>query len=126
MAQYLPDQSQYVGKIFARRLDQTAGRVFFVPTDEIDWIEAADYYVKLNARDRIHLLRETMQSLETRLDPYRFFRAHRSAIVNLDRVRELQPYFRRGHVVILKDGTRLKLSRARREKLEALLELGVR
>ena len=67
-----------------------------------------------------------MRSFETRLDPYRFFRAHRSAIVNLDRARELQPYFRRGHVIILKDGTRLKLSPARREQLEALLELGVR
>ncbi len=111
------DQARYATRLLVKH----AGRVFFVPANEVDWIEAADYYVKLHVNDRAHLLRETMQSLETRLDPELFFRVHRSAIVNLDRVRELQPYFRRSHVVILKDGTKLKLSRARREKLEALL-----
>ncbi len=63
-----------------------------------------------------------MNALESRLDPRRFFRVHRSAIVNLDRIRELQPYFRGEHVLILQDGTKLKLSRARREKLEGVLQ----
>lgn len=108
-----------------RLVVKNAGRVSFVPTDEIDWIEAADYYSKLHVSDEVHLLRETMQSLEARLDPNRFFRVHRSAIVNLDRVKELQPYFGRSHVVILRDGTKLKLSRARREKLATLLDQGL-
>ena len=71
--------------------------------------------------EKTHLLRETMGSLEARLEPTRFFRVHRSAIVNLDRVREVQFLFRGEHVIILHDGTRLKLSRSRLEKLEAML-----
>jgi two-component system LytT family response regulator len=105
-----------------RLVVKSAGRVFFLRTDELDWIEAADYYVKLHTGGKTHLLRETMNALEERLDPSKFFRVHRSAIVHLDRIRELQPYFRGEHVLILQDGTKLKLSRARREKLEAVLK----
>jgi two-component system, LytTR family, response regulator len=105
-----------------RLVVKSGGRVFFLRSDEVDWIEAADYYVKLHALGKAHLLRETMNALEARLDPKRFFRVHRSAIVNLDRIRELQPYFRGEHMLILQDGTRLKLSRARREKLESVLQ----
>jgi two-component system LytT family response regulator len=85
-------------------------------------VEAADYYVKLHTGGKTHLLRETMNALEDRLDPRKFFRVHRSAIVNLDRIRELQPFFRGEHVLILQDGTKLKLSRGRREKLEQVLK----
>jgi two-component system LytT family response regulator len=98
-----------------------AGRVFFVRVDEIVWIEAANYYVKLHIAGKVHLLRESMTSLESRLDPARFFRVSRSAIVNLDRVRELQPYSRGSQIVILDDGARVKLSHSRREKLERIL-----
>ena len=105
-----------------RLVVKSGGRVFFLRTDELDWIEAADYYVKLHTGGKTHLLRETMNTLESRLDPRKFFRVHRSAIVHLDRIRELQPYFRGEHVLILQDGTKLKLSRARREKLEAVLK----
>jgi two-component system LytT family response regulator len=105
-----------------RLVVKSSGRVFFLRSDEIDWVEAADYYVKLHASGKTHLLRETMNALEERLDPRKFFRVHRSAIVNLDRIRELQPYFRGEHVLILQDGTRLKLSRARRERLEDVLK----
>ena len=108
-----------------RLVVKTSGRTFFLRVSDIDWIEAADYYVKIHTGKDAHLLRESMNALETRLDPARFFRVHRSAIVNLDRVRELQPYFRGEHVVILQDGTRLKLSRVRREKLEAALHQGL-
>ena len=104
-----------------RLVVKTNGRVFFLRTDEIDWIEAADYYVKVHAGTESHLLRDSMNALEKRLDPARFFRVHRSAIVNLDRVRELQPYFKGEYVLILQNGTKLKLSRARRDKLEELL-----
>jgi two-component system, LytTR family, response regulator len=105
-----------------RLVVKTGGRVFFLRTDELEWIEAADYYVKLHTGGKTHLLRETMNALEARLDPRKFFRVHRSAIVHLDRIRELQPYFRGEHVLILQDGTKLKLSRARREKLEGILK----
>ncbi|MFL5385277.1 MAG: LytR/AlgR family response regulator transcription factor [Longimicrobiaceae bacterium] len=104
-----------------RLVVKSAGRTVFVRAEEVDWIEADDYYAKLHVGGKTHLLRETMGSLEARLDPARFFRAHRSAIVNLDRVREVQFLFGGEHVVILHDGTRLKLSRSRLEKLEAML-----
>lgn len=97
------------------------GRTFFLRAEEIDWIEAADYVARVHAHGKVHVLRETMATLESRLDPARFFRVHRSAIVNLDRIRELQPYFHGESVVILQDGTQLKLSRTRRDKLETLL-----
>jgi two-component system LytT family response regulator len=97
------------------------GRVAFVRVEDLDWIEAADYYVKLHTKGQVHLLRESLNTLETKLDPARFFRVHRSAIVNLDRIRELQPFFKGEHILLLQDGTRLKLSRARRENLEARL-----
>jgi two-component system LytT family response regulator len=100
---------------------KSAGAVAFVRVEDVDWIEAADYYAKLHVGGRAHLIRETMASLEERLDPRRFFRIHRSAIVNLDRVRQLQPYGRGAYVVILADGTRLKLNRGRRERLEQLM-----
>jgi two-component system LytT family response regulator len=104
-----------------RLLVKATGRTVFVRTEEVDWIEADDYYAKLHVAGKSHLMRETMASLEARLDPQRFFRVHRSAIVNLDRVREVQFLFRGEHVVILHDGTKLKLTRGRLEKLEAML-----
>ena len=105
----------------SRLVVKSAGRTVFVRVDEVDWIEADDYYAKLHVGEKTHLLRETMGSLEARLEPTRFFRLHRSAIVNLDRVREVQFLFGGEHVVILHDGTKLKLSRNRLEKLEAML-----
>jgi two-component system LytT family response regulator len=97
---------------------KSGGRVFFVRADEIDWIEAAGNYVKLHVGAETHLFRETMNSLESRLDPDVFFRIHRSHIVNIERVRELQPWFNGEYVVFLKNGTRLTLSRGYREKLQ--------
>ncbi len=113
---------QLTGDRYLTRLAvKDLGRVYFVRTDEISWIQAANYYVKIHVGDRVHLLRESMTSLESRLDPARFFRVSRSAIVNLDRVRELQPFSRGSQIVILDNGARIKLSRNRREKLEHLL-----
>jgi two-component system, LytTR family, response regulator len=105
-----------------RLVVKNAGRVTFVRVEEIDWIEAADYYVRLHVARKSHLLRETMSALETQLDPTRFFRVHRSAIVNLDRLVEIQPYFHGEHVLVLADGSKLKLSRGRKEKLESVLK----
>lgn len=97
------------------------GRVVLVRTDEIAWIEAADYCAKLHVRERAYVIRESMKSLAARLDPAHFFAVSRSAIVNLDRVREIQSFARGSHIVILSDGTRVTLSRARREVLERRL-----
>jgi two-component system LytT family response regulator len=99
------------------------GRVVFLKAGEIDWIEAADNYVCLHCGREVHVLRETMSELETHLDPARFIRVHRSAIVNLDRIRELQPWFRGDYKVILQDGTELTLTKSHREKLALKLAL---
>ena len=100
------------------------GRVVFVKVDDIDWVEASDNYVCLHCGKETHVLRETMSQLEIRLDPARFLRVHRSTIVNLDRIKELQPWFRGDYRVILRDGTELTLTRSHREKLESRLLLG--
>jgi len=101
------------------------GRVVFVKLTDIDWIEAADNYVCLHCGRETHIVRETMNELEARLDPAQFIRVHRSSIVNLDRVRELQPWFRGDYRVVLRDGTQLTLTKNHREKLESRLLLGV-
>ena len=97
------------------------GRVVIVKVDEIDWIEASDNYVCLHCGKETHVLRETMGQLESRLDPARFLRVHRSAIVNLDRIKELQPWFRGDYRIILRSGTELTLTKSHREKLESCL-----
>lgn len=94
-----------------------------IPIADIDWIEAADYYVQLHVAAKSYLHREPMRDLEARLDPRRFMRIHRSTIVALDRIRELRPSARGDHRVVLRDGTELKLSRSRRRPLRDRLEL---
>jgi len=100
------------------------GRVIFVTIEEIDWIEAADNYVSLHCGGETHVLRETIREMEARLDPALFVRVHRSAIVNIDRIKELQPWFRGDYRVILLDGTTLTLTKNHREKLDSQLLLG--
>jgi two-component system LytT family response regulator len=104
-----------------RLVVKTGGRVFFLNTDEIDWIEAEGNYVSVHTGKKAYLLRETISSLETQLDPKEFVRIHRSAIVRLDRIRELQPWSHGEYHVILNDGTQLTLSRSYREKLQSAL-----
>lgn len=107
---------------YARRFCvRTREKVLFVKAEEIDWIEAADYYVSFHIGGRAYLLRQTMQELERQLDPAKFVRVHRSAIVNIERVQELHPLFRGDGMLVLQDGTRLRLSRARREEFERRL-----
>lgn len=99
-------------------------RVLFVTLDEIDWIEAADNYVSLHCDGKTHMLRETMSEVEARLASARFVRIHRSAIVNIERIKELQPWFRGDYRVILHDGTKLTLTKNHRENLDAQLLMG--
>ena len=89
-------------------------RVMFVPWTQIDWIEGAGYYSTLHAGEDTHLVRETMQSLERRLDPARFLRVHRSAIVQLDRIRELR---NGGSRIVLSTGRAIPVSRSRKGRL---------
>lgn len=105
----------------ARFAIKTPGRLFFVRQEDIDWMEAADNYVNLHVGHDTHLIRETMNALEQRLDSHRFLRIHRSTIVNADRIKELRPWFHGEYVVLLKDGTELTLSRTYREKILSLL-----
>lgn len=102
---------------------RTNGRVIFLKVSDIDWIEAADNYACLHCGRDVHVLRETMSELESKLDPAHFIRIHRSTIVNLDRIRELQPWFRGDYKVILNDGTELTLTRSHRENLSLKLAL---
>ena len=104
-----------------RLVVKTGGRVFFLNTDEVDWVEAEGNYVSIHTGKKSYLLRETISSLESQLDPKKFIRIHRSAIVNINRIKELQPWSHGEYHVLLLDGTQLTLSRSYREKLQAAL-----
>jgi len=98
------------------------GRVFFVRVDDVDYMESAANYVKIRVGTEVHMIRERLGDLAARLDPSRFVRIHRSTIVNVDRIKEIQPWFSGDALVILRDGQKLRLSRMFR----AGLELGTR
>lgn len=111
-----------------RQLDRivvkSAGEVSFVKVEDIDWIEAADYYACLHVGARNHLLRRSLAELENELDPNQFCRVHRSGIVNLNRVRSLKLHEDGEYEILLETGARVRLSRRYRKDLEA--HLGVR
>ena len=106
------------GSYASRILVKADGRMFFVKTTEIDWIEADRNYVKLHVGTAAHTIRERISPLEETLDPRLVARIHRSTIVNLNRVREMQQWFSGDYVVILEDGTKLRLSRHYRDRVE--------
>ena len=106
-----------------RVMIKAAGRVVLLKVDEIDFVEADGNYAKLHVGKKAHLLREKMNDLEGQLDPARFVRIHRSVIVNLDRIKEMHPHFNGDYIVVLEDGRQLRLSRTRREQLEARLNM---
>lgn len=111
-----------VARFLARIPVRSVGKVAYVRVPEIAWIGAADYYAQLHTTDgKSHLVRETMQNLELKLDPARFVRVHRSAIVNIEHVAEIRTDKNDRQVVVLRDNTRLPLGRSRREDLEAAL-----
>jgi two-component system LytT family response regulator len=115
------------GKETPRKIERlaikNAGQVLFQKIAEIDWIEAADYYVCLHVGTRTHLLRRSMSDLDQELEQATFCRIHRSAIVNLERVRQLEISEDGGTNVVLNSGTRLPLSRRYRKELQARLGL---
>lgn len=95
------------------------GKLTLIRPEEIDWIEAAGNYVKLHLGSRTHLHREPLKDFEKKLDPDRFLRIHRSIVVNLDRIRTLEPWFHGGWLLVLTDGTELHSSRTAAENLRA-------
>ncbi|HEY2804707.1 MAG TPA: response regulator [Gemmatimonadales bacterium] len=104
-----------------RLLVKAEGRSTVLALADIDWIDAEGDYVVIHAGKTVHRIRETMTRMESRLPASRFVRIHRSVIVQIDRIRELQPFFRGDQVVLLRDGTTLRLSRSYRSHLEQML-----
>ena len=100
---------------------KSSGRVIFLKTDDIDWIEADDNYVSLHVGAEAHLHRETMSAITEKLSSKKFLRISRSTIVNVERIKELQPLFHGEYVVILRNGAKLTLSRNYREALRQLM-----
>lgn len=100
---------------------KSGGRVVFIKTEDLDWVESADNYVVLHIGHESHMHRETMNAMEEQLPEPKFMRISRSTIVNVDRIKELQPLFHGEYAVILRNGTRLTLSRTYREKLDKLM-----
>ena len=109
-------------RVFPDRIVVRNGaHVLFVRTNEIDWVEAAGNYVRIHTTGKAYLLRETMSELLEKLNPDRFVRIHRSTIVNMECIKEMQPWFGGSYVVILTNGQRLSLSRSCRSELSAKL-----
>ena len=104
-----------------RMMVKSGGRIHFIRTSDIDWCDAAGNYVRMHVGQQEYLVRETMNHLESQLDPQQFVRIHRSTIVNLDRIQEMQPSFSGEFLVRLRDGTRLTLSRGYRDAVQGQL-----
>lgn len=111
------------GRVLTRFALKEGGRVTFVSVDSVDWLEASGNYVGLHVQGKTHLIHESLASVEQALDPQKFLRIHRSTIVKVDRIKELQPFANGEFVVILHDGTRLKLSRSFRDRANEVLGL---
>ena len=107
---------------FAERLVvKTDGRIRFVAVDDVDWIEADRKVLRIHSGKQIYVVRDSMNGIAERLDPRRFLRIHRSTIVNVDRIEELQPWFQGDYVLILRDGTKLTSGRVYRDAVQQLI-----
>ena len=105
----------------ARFVVRSASKIYFVRASDVDWIEGDGNYARLHTRGRSHLVRETLKSVEARLDQRRFVRVHRSAIVNLESVGVVEPRGHGEYAITMKDGARLTSSRTHSAKLRAML-----
>jgi len=113
----IKNKPQYLERLVIK----AGGRITFLRTDEINWIEADDKYVHLHTSKVRPMVRQTLSAMEAQLDPKKFRRVHRSAIVNVERITELQPLFSGEYSILLQDGTKLTLSRNYKDKLFELL-----
>lgn len=96
-------------------------RIIFLETNEIDWIEAEDNYVRLHAQGQTYLLHETMTGMEKKLDPSVFQRIHRSRIINHRKIKELRPLFHGEYLIVMQDGSELTSGRGYRERIQSIL-----
>ena len=115
------DHSRPAQEHLRRLVVKTRGNSYFVKVEDIDWVSAAGNYVELHIGPKSHLIRKTMNDLEAKLDPHRFLRVHRTAIVNIERIKELRPWHYGDRKIVLFDGTQLTLKRCYSEKLEQLV-----
>ena len=113
----IKNKPQYLDRLVIK----AGGRITFLSTNEINWIEADDKYVHLHTSKASPMVRQTLSAMEVQLDPSKFRRVHRSAIVNVERIKELQLLFNGEHSILLEDGTKLTLSRNYKDKLFDLL-----
>lgn len=113
----LRGERSYLDWLFVK----SAGRIVSVDVDSVDWVEAADNYVRIHVGRVSHLLPSSMSRLEARLDPRRFLRVHRSTMVNLARITELQPMFHGEYRIVLRDGTQLSSGRKYGKRLQELV-----
>ena len=117
-ASSLRNRPSYLSRVTVR----SGARTVFVELAAVDWLEAADNYVRLHVKQREYLVRETLAALEAQLDPDRFVRIHRSAIVQVDRIAETRPTSHGDAEVLLRDGRRLAASRTWRDRLQRLVD----
>jgi two-component system, LytTR family, response regulator len=122
---YLSESATQGARASRRFVVKAGGRVVFLSFDEIDWVEAAANYVKVNVGKQSYLLREGIGRVAERLDPAQFIRIHRSVIVNLEKIKELQPVNSGEYIVILKDGKELSCSRGYRAGLQQFIDRGL-
>jgi two-component system LytT family response regulator len=99
-----------------------AGRIYLVRAEDVDWLEADGNHVRLHIGKDAHLIRDTLARVEERLPAGAFMRIHRSTIVNVSRIREIQPWFQGDYVLLLTDGTRLTSGRSYRERVRSLFD----
>ena len=110
-------------KYLDRMIVKETGRISFVKTEDIKWFRAEGNYVKLFLGKQTHMLHTSMNALEAQLDPKRFFRIHRSLIINIEHLQELRPWHTGEYVVVMRDGTELTMSRGYRDRLDDLLSV---
>lgn len=101
---------------------KSGGRIYFLKIEEIDWVEGAGDNLSLHSGSQTHLIRETMGNFHAKLNPQKFLRIHRSTIVNIERIKDIQPLFKGEYIITLTSGVRLKASRGYRRELQALLD----
>jgi two-component system LytT family response regulator len=101
---------------------KSVGRIYFLKVEEIDWVEGTSNYLSLHSGSQTHLIRETMGNFHAKLNPRKFLRIHRSTIVNIERIKDIQPLFKGEYVITLTSGRRLKASRGYRHEIQALLD----
>jgi two-component system LytT family response regulator len=111
-------RQSYISKMLVK----LNGRLIIVQTDDLDWIEAWADYIRLHCKGKTHIVRQKLSDIEARLDPKKFLRIGRSAIVNVDRIKELEPLHQGDYIISLYDNTQLNLSRNYRDRLTALFD----